>query len=157
MMPDASARALLQAELQALITALWFDIDHNGGATATDFFVPDARLRFADAEFRGHAEIAAVYAARRARGPRVSRHLVTNLHLRAVSATTVSATSAVLLFAEDGRAPRPTTSPALVADVVDDFVLLDEQWRIASRWIWNVFIEPATELAVPQTARGGRP
>ncbi|WP_331748490.1 nuclear transport factor 2 family protein [Streptomyces chartreusis] len=154
--PVRARRALLQAELSAVIAALWFDIDHNGGTAAADFFVPDGLLRFADAEFHGRAEIAAVYAARRSRGARVSRHLAANVHLRELAPTRVQATSVVLLFAQDGMPPRPTTSPVLIGDVVDQFILVNDEWRIASRWLQNMFIEPDTELAVPQTPQGGR-
>ena len=140
----------LTSELMSVLVALWYEIDHNGGAAASAFFTPDAQLRFSDAVFHGTAEIKQVYASRSARGPRVSRHIVTNLHLLEVSDTRVRAVSVLLLFGQDGQAPRPSTSPALVGDVLDEFELGPGRWLIKSRWIQNLFIEPATELAVPQ-------
>lgn len=149
-MPGTTDLALLRAELMSVLTALWYDIDHNGGGAAATFFTPNAELRFSDAVFRGTAEIERVYSNRSARGPRVSRHLVTNLHLLEVEATRIRAVSVLLLFGQDGQAPRPSTSPALVGDVSDEFELRDGRWLIRSRWIQNRFIKPTTDLAVPQ-------
>lgn len=142
--------AELSSELMTFLVALWYEIDHKSGVVASKFFAPDAELRFSDAVFRGTAEIEQVYAGRSARGPRVSRHIVANLHVLGVEAATVRATSVLLLFGEDGEAPRPTTTPAMVGDVLDEFEFCDGRWLIKSRWIQNLFIEPTTELAVPQ-------
>lgn len=142
-------RAALTQELTALVTALWYDIDHNRGRSASTFFTADADLMFSARSFRGTAEIDEVYAGRAARGARVSRHVVTNLHVVAADAERVTAVSVLVLFAEDGEAPRPTTAPALVADVTDEFVRVDGRLRIASRRIDHAFIAPTTVLAVP--------
>jgi hypothetical protein len=139
----------LHEQLWSLLTGLWFEIDHNGGTAAHRFFTPDAELRFAEAVFKGTPEIVQVYANRTARGSRVSRHVVTNLQLLDVQPTTARATSILLLFGEDGLAPRHTTTPALVGDVLDEFELHEGRWLIKSRWIQYLFIDPTTELAVP--------
>ncbi|MET9685412.1 nuclear transport factor 2 family protein [Streptomyces coeruleorubidus] len=147
---EQQERLLLREELLEIITAVWFDIDHRAGAGASAFFAPDGELRFdASRPFRGAAEIDAVYANRAARGPRVSRHVVTNLHITAVEADRVSAVSMVILFAEDGESPRPTTTPAAVGDVIDVFERHDGRWLIRSRHCQNHFIAPTTVLAVP--------
>lgn len=140
----------LRAELMSVLTGLWYEIDHNGGASAATFFTSEAELRFSNAMFQGTTEIAQVYADRSARGPRVSRHVVTNLQLLEVKTERVRAVSVLLLFGADGEPPRPSTLPAMVGDVFDEFELRDGRWLIRSRWIQNLFIGPATELAVPQ-------
>ena len=140
---------LLYERLLSLLTGLWYEIDHNGDEHAHRFFTPDAFLRFSEAVFSGTDEIVQVYANRSARGSRVSRHIVTNLHLHDVQANYVRATSTLLLFGGDGLAPRPTTTPAMVGDVVDEFELNGGRWLIKSRWIKYLFIDPSTELAVP--------
>jgi hypothetical protein len=144
-----SSRVELQSTLSTVLTAFWYEVDHNAGARASDFFTPDAQLRFEDASFVGTAEIDEVYRQRSARGPRVSRHLVTNLHLLDVEQTRVRSLSALLLFAEDGEPPRPKTSASLVADVWDEFELIDDSWLIRSRWIKNLFLASSADLAVP--------
>jgi hypothetical protein len=139
----------LREELTTLITALWHEIDHNLGADASRYFTPGAELRFEDAAFRGTAAIDAVYETRAARGPRVSRHVVGNLHLIEVGESRVRALSVLVLFAEDGEAPSSKTSPSLIADVWDEFELCDGTWLISSRWIKNMFIGSPADLAVP--------
>jgi hypothetical protein len=146
---DERYGAQLRHDLQVVLTALWHEIDHNGGLVAASFFTPDALLRFGDASFRGTEAIAAVYTARAARGSRVSRHLVTNLHLLEVSEYQVSTVSALLLFAEDGVPPRQRTAPTLMADVWDEFAFVEGRWLISSRWIQNLFLESSEDLAVP--------
>ncbi len=146
----------LYERLMSLLTGLWFEIDHHDGARAHTFFSPDATLRFSDAVFAGTEAIAQVYASRSARGSRVSRHLVTNLHLIDVQPAYVRATSSLLLFGEDGLAPRPTTTPAMIGDVHDEFAWHDDRWLIKSRWIQYLFIDPATQLAVPHDENGVR-
>jgi hypothetical protein len=139
----------LREELLGVVTALWFEIDHRNGTRASEFFTADAELRFSARIFRGTAQIDAVYASRAARGPRVSRHIVTNLHVTSAGADRASAVSAVILFADDGEAPRPTVTPAMVGDVADEFEWSGDRWLIRSRGIDNLFIAPTTALAVP--------
>lgn len=148
-------RALLHAELSMLVSALWFEIDHRNGAAAADFFTADAELTFSRRTFRGTAEIDRVYRDRAARGPRVSRHLASNLHVLRREAGAVDAVSALVLFARDGEPPVPATVPVLVADVFDRFVRpatpdrAPHGWLITSRRIESRFLLPGDVLAVP--------
>ncbi|MFB9466145.1 nuclear transport factor 2 family protein [Streptomyces cinereospinus] len=139
----------LTTHLLTLATALWFEVDHTDGTGVSAFFTADAELRFGTRSFHGSREIDHVYASRTARGPRVSRHLVTNLHVTSADTTHATAVSNLLLFAEDGEPPRSTVTPAVVSDVVDDFVLRDGSWLIRSRHITTLFAPPDIQLAVP--------
>ena len=141
----------LREELAQVVIALWYDIDHHDGVDASTYFTADAQLRFEDATFRGTAQIDEVYVTRAARGPRVSRHVVTNLHVIDADEGRARAVSTLILYAEDGSPPRPTTTPALVADVRDTFERHDGRWLIRSRHIQHQFIAAATVLAVPTT------
>lgn len=152
--------AVVHTELSMLVTALWFEIDHRGGAAASHFFTADAELTFSRRTFRGTGEIDGVYRDRAARGPRVSRHLVSNFHVVGHGTDLVEAVSVLVLHARDGTPPVPTTVPVLVADVFDRFVRvggprLDNQhgearrWLIAARRIENRFLLPGDVLAVP--------
>jgi SnoaL-like protein len=150
-----AALALLRNELSALLTALWFDIDHGNGSAASSFFTADAELTFSRRTFRGTDEIDGVYRDRAARGPRVSRHLMSNFHVLRHEADTAEAVSALVLYAQDGKPPIPATVPVLIADVFDRFVPAGEshgqtrRWLIASRRIENCFLMPGDVLAVP--------
>lgn len=147
--------ALVHTELSNLVTSLWFEIDHSDGSTASRFFTADAELTFSRRTFRGTDEINGVYSDRAARGPRVSRHLMSNLHVLRHEADLVEAVSALVLYAQDGEPPVPTTVPVLIADVFDRFVRVGEpdgraqRWLIASRRIENRFLMPGDVLAVP--------
>lgn len=139
----------VREDLHALVIALWYEIDHEDGTGAAGFFTPDASLTFERATFHGRDEIAEVYAARAQRGQRVSRHIVTNFHLTRLDAESAEATSVLLLFGQDGEAPRPTTDPTLIADVDDVYEFADGRWLVARRRLTHQFIAPTTELAVP--------
>jgi len=146
----------LHGELLVVVTALWFEIDHGDGSGASAFFTPDAELRFIDRSFLGTTEIDAVYRARTERGRRVSRHLVTNLHVVRADEASASAISALILIADDGEPPRPTTTPLMVADVVDEFVRTGDRWLISSRHVREMFRAPDSVLAVPTRAGDAR-
>jgi hypothetical protein len=139
----------LHEKLLEVVTGLWFDIDHRDGTGASGFFLPDGEVQFGERAFRGTAEIDALYAARAGRGPRVSRHVVTNLHVTGTGPGTASAISIVTLFAEDGEPPRPAVTPAMVGDVNDVFEQREGRWLIRSRRIEQLFIAPETVIAVP--------
>ncbi|MBL1111180.1 nuclear transport factor 2 family protein [Streptomyces sp. 110] len=149
------ALALVHTDLSMLVTALWFEIDHGDGSAASGFFTADAELTFSRRTFRGTDEINGVYGDRAARGPRVSRHLMSNFHVLRHETDLVEAVSALVLYAQDGEPPIPTTVPVLVADVFDRFVRAGEpdgearRWLIASRRIENRFLMPGDVLAVP--------
>jgi len=147
-----AALASPHGELLAVVTALWFEIDHGDGSGVSAFFTPEAELRFTDRSVFGTTEIDALYRARTDRGPRVSRHLVTNLHVVRADEATASAISALLLFADDGEPPRPTATPLMVGDVVDEFVRTDDRWLISSRHVRELFRAPGSVLAVPTRA-----
>lgn len=146
--------ARTHTELSMLVTALWFEIDHGDGTAAAGYFTPDAELTFSRRTFRGTGEIDGVYRARTARGPRVSRHLLSNFHVLRHETDLVDAVSVLVLHARDGQPPVPTTVPVLIADVFDRFVRVGEpsqlrRWLIASRRIENRFLSPGDVLAVP--------
>jgi|GEM_PF-1936292 len=151
----APALALAHTELSMLVTALWFEIDHGDGSAASGFFTAAAELTFSRRTFRGTDEIDGVYSDRTARGPRVSRHLMSNFHILRYQTDLAEAVSALVLYAQDGEPPIPTTAPVLVADVFDRFVRVGEpdgrggRWLIAARRIENRFLAPGDVLAVP--------
>ncbi|MFG1609227.1 hypothetical protein [Actinoplanes sp. NPDC049265] len=155
MRSSGETTALLQADLSTLITALWFEIDHGDGSAASGFFTAGADLTFSRRTFHGTAEIDAVYRDRAARGPRVSRHLASNVHIRRHETDLVDVVSALVLYAQDGEPPIAATAPVLIADVFDRFVRAEHPdqaprpWLIASRRIENRFLLPGDVLAVP--------
>jgi hypothetical protein len=139
----------LAQELHAVVVAIWYDIDQRDGSGVSAHFAPDGTLTFGGPVFTGRDEIDACYAARAGRGPRVARHVTTNLHVTDSGADSASAVSTLLLFAQDGEPPRPTVVPTMVGDVADEFVQQDGRWLIRARRIDTLFVAPETVLAVP--------
>ncbi|KAB2592590.1 MULTISPECIES: nuclear transport factor 2 family protein [Streptomyces] len=147
-----SLRRLIMISSQAvtdLSAAYWFDVDHRGAANAHRFFTADGVLGFDAARFHGPAEIEAMYAARRARGPRVSRHVASNVHVLSSTGDHAEVMSSLCLFAEDGYAPRSRTEPVSVADVRDHVVATPDGLLIVSRILTTQFLSSDAELAVP--------
>jgi 2-keto-3-deoxy-L-rhamnonate aldolase RhmA len=140
--------ASIQQELLQLVAAVWYEIDHTDGAGVSAYFTEDASLTISRAVSRGTAEIDELYATRTARGPRVSRHCVTNLHVIEAHESSASALSTLILYAEDGEAPRRRMSPVLVADVEDRFVRRNGRWLIQNRHIKTQFAPAKGGLAV---------
>jgi SnoaL-like domain len=141
----------LARTLSVVVTSVWLDVDHSDGSGVSAHFTPDATLTFLAHTVRGRPRIDELYARRAARGPRVTRHVMTNLYVRSATETTAEVLSTLCLFAEDGEPPRPSTTPAMVGDVVDHFERHDRRWLISSRHIRAAFVAPNAVLAVPTT------
>ena len=134
-----------------LLTALWFDIDHNRGINAHTFFTVDATLTFDARTFHGHNDIRGVYRARAQRATRTSRHVVTNVHVEmgAGPHAELHVTSIVSLYAADGEPPLAANSPICIADVVDKIVEQNGHMLINARRWHSLFRAPDAPLAVP--------
>ncbi len=143
--------------LEDIIVAIWYDIDHRDGSAVSRYFWPDGTILFHERLVRGRAEIAATYAARVARGPRLSRHIVSNMHLAELTRDTAKVVSTFRLYAADGHPVAPNTEPLTVNDLVDEFRRTpDGEWLIARRAMIHLFVRPDAVFAVPTTAAAGR-
>jgi uncharacterized protein (TIGR02246 family) len=147
--------AVVRAEIEALNVEFWFRVDHHNGEGVADLFCEDGVYSVPGGRNVGRAAIAQSYVMRAARGPRVSRHVHSNLRLTLRSATTASALSVLTLWARDGEAPLALTLPVSVSDVHDDYVKGDDDvWRIRHRHIVAAFVgeEPAVLPFAPDGA-----
>lgn len=127
----------LRAELEALTIEYWHDVDTHGGAAASTFYTADGVYATTLNEYRGRDAIDAFYGKRRARGARVSLHLVNNFRLDPQSTGSRAACQYILsLFAADGEGVLPSR-PAILMAVVDEVVLKqpDGSWLYESRRI----------------------
>ena len=123
-----------------------------------ELFCEDGVYSIAGGRNAGRAAIAASYVARAARGPRVSRHVHSNLRLTVDSPTRAQAVSILTLWARDGEAPLALTLPVSVSDVHDTYVKGDDDvWRIQHRHITAAFVgdEPAVLPFAPYDAEKG--
>jgi hypothetical protein len=139
--------------LEDIIIGIWYDIDHRDGSAVSRCFWPDGTLLFSERLVRGRAEIDAAYASRVTRGARLSRHVVSNIHLAELTEDTARVVSTFRLYAADGHPVAPNTEPLTVEDCVDDFRRTPGgEWLIERRAMVHLFVRPDAVFAVPTTA-----
>lgn len=148
----------LKRLFEDIIIGIWYDIDHLDGSGVSRCFWPDGTLLFSERLVRGRDGIDAAYAARVARGPRLSRHVVSNIHVAELTENTARVVSTFRLYAADGQPVAPNTEPLTVNDCIDDFRRTDDgEWLIEHRAMVHLFVRPDAVFAVPTTATRDAP
>jgi SnoaL-like domain len=133
-----------------IIIAVWYDIDVADSKNVQYYFTPDARIYFGDRVVVGREAIHEGYQQRIARGPRLSRHVISNVFVTRADESSAETTCCVRLYAGDGTAPLPNPEPISVADPPSRFVRgEDGTWLIAERRLTNLFFHPETVFAEP--------
>ena len=126
----------------------WWNVDADFGAGAELLYAEDGVCVMPTMTMRGRDEIAAGYAARQANGPRLSRHLVSNLVVDDETGH-ITARYVLSLFAVNGLAPQAADSPQAICDVVDTFVE-DGSWLVQHRELTTIFVSPTTDSVMLQ-------
>ena len=130
----------IRNEIEILNIEFWYRVDHHGGDGVAELFTEDGVYSVPGGRNVGRAAIAESYVLRTARGPRLSRHVHSNLRLTVESPSKSQGVSLLTLWARDGEAPMSLTLPVSVSDVEDDYTRGDDGvWRIAHRHITPVF------------------
>jgi uncharacterized protein (TIGR02246 family) len=128
------------ADIEALTVEFWYRVDHQNGVGVADLFTEDGVYSVANGQSAGRAAIAESYVKRAARGPRLSRHVQTNLRVTFDSPALARGLSMLTLWADDGEAPLDLKMPISVTDVIDEYVKeSDGAWRIRHRHLGQVF------------------
>lgn len=127
-------------------------LDHGDLEGFLAIFTEDADYRNGARQLKGREEIAAFFRTRAAAG-RTSRHLHSGLRLRASGPEGAEGESVWLTFAGAGPPPVADAAPAAVSDVSDVYRREDGVWRIASRRIAQIFVNPGFTPPVPPQAR----
>ncbi|WP_342659997.1 hypothetical protein Rruber_04268 [Rhodococcus ruber] len=129
-------------EIAQAVHRSWWNVDRSAGIGSELLYTEDGICVMPALTMSGRDEIARGYAARVAHGPRLSRHLVSNLVTDSRGDGQVTATYALTLFARNGVAPLALESPQAICDVTDDFVRVGSQWLIQQRVLDAVFVAP---------------
>ena len=133
-----------RATCQRLIdleSAYWYEVDHNWGRSAHEFYLPDGVFAIGEKRMHGREEIQNFYRWRQGRGERTARHVVSNFLVRTSGERHARAECILCLYAADG-APVLESKPAImIADVINDYVLNDDdRWLLQSRVLRPVFM-----------------
>jgi SnoaL-like domain len=128
------------ADVAEAVYASWRTVDHCAGIGSEAQYTEDGICAMPALVMRGRAEIARGYAARVEAGPRLSRHLVSNLIVTAHDGGRSTASYVVTLYAADGVAPQELRHPSAICDVTDEFRLVDGQWLIEHRVAQPIFV-----------------
>lgn len=130
----------LRYELEAFTIDFWHEVDIEGGAHASGWYLDDAVFATSVREYRGRAELDAFYGRRRDWTPRVSLHLVSNFRIGPDSAGRVQCHYVLSLLAADGVPVLPSQAATMVSNVEEVVVPQgDGTWRYASRRVHPVF------------------
>ena len=141
---DTRQKMIIQQEIEALAIEFWYQVDYHQGLTAHEYFVDKGIVTVAGNSMNGVAEIQEFYLSRAKRGPRVPRHLISNLHVVVESEDRVSVTSVMTLFVADGHPVFASRVPNQIADMIDTCVRgADGKWRYLSRNLIPIFQDEA--------------
>ena len=143
-------RPLVRCEIEALLAEFAWLIDHDQSERVAELFTEQGSYGRADGgRSVGREALRRAYAARADRGPRLARHLFTNLRLQFGNhPDRLTGQCVLLLFADDGQAPLPA-EVNLVADYEDEFERGDDGiWRFASRTVTHQFRHPGHKPVV---------
>lgn len=139
--------------VEGFVLRTWWNIDHEDGGGGERFFAPDGVCQMPAMTMSGRQEIADGYAARRAAGNRVSRHLVSNLLVEAPIELRVEARYTLVLHAGAGPTPLPLRLPQAVCDVVDRLIRSEDGFLIEHRRLEAVFIAEDTDSVMLRKRR----
>jgi hypothetical protein len=137
---DTAERLLIRQEIEALAIDYWYEVDIHDGLRAHEYFAADGVFTSSVKTHSGRDAIKTFYAQRKARGPRTSRHVISNLRVVVADRDHASTQWVLSLYAADGAPILPSKPPIMLADVVEELVREpDGAWRYKSRTIKAVF------------------
>lgn len=137
---SALAESHHHTEITQAVHRSWWNVDRSAGIGSELLYTEDGVCAMPALTMTGRGEIAHGYAARQANGPRLSRHLVSNLVTDTHDHTQVTATYVLTLFAGNGVAPMELDSPQAICDVTDVFARTGDSWLISHRRLDTVFV-----------------
>jgi hypothetical protein len=147
MKADDAAR--IRQEVTDRLIEYWWDVDANGARQAPGFYTDDAVYQMCDHRMEGPAAVKAYYDYRAARGPRLVRHVLTNLRAEVRAADEASVLGVLTVYAADGVPVLPSAAPILVADNRCEFVRgADGVWRFRRHEIAALF-QGGVQVLVP--------
>jgi hypothetical protein len=131
---DSTARMLATAELTALLSDYWYDVDTNWGRSAHDYYTDDALFVGPEESYQGKAKIREFYQWREKRGARTVLHVVSNFRAVFESPTQATCSWYLSLYAADGLPILPTHAPITISMMTDKCIKgADGRWLYTYR------------------------
>lgn len=131
---DSDDRLRVTAELQAMLSDFWYEVDSNWGRAAADYFTEDGVFEASARTYSGRETIDRFYRFRQDRGPRVAVHAVSNFRAVLTGPGEAVCTWYLLLYAADGAPVLPVNPPIQIALATDHCVRDDTgRWRYRHR------------------------
>jgi len=125
----------------------WYEVDHNYGMNARDFYLEDSVF----VNIRGREAIHQFYIWRKDRGERTSLHLISNFRAEFEGPKLARTYNVMSLYAADGQPVLPSEPAIQIAENFDECVLGDDgQWRYKSRKFTNIFKSPTPNTVPPK-------
>lgn len=149
-------RALETQVLSMNMIDYWFEVDMKGGAGVSQTFTEDGLFYAGPGEpLVGRAAIEKFYTWRTDRGPRVSRHVITNFRAEFTDATHATTCCVMMLYAADGKPVLPSLPPIAVCDLIDQCVKeADGKWRYSERKFIPLFLGGTPPTTPPDSITG---
>ncbi len=128
----------------------WRDVDRFDARDAADFYTPDCVYQMLDHRMEGPDAVRRYYDYRASRGPRLVRHILTNLHVEVRDPLTSWLEAVLTVHAADGEPVLPSAPPIMVADAECEFVREDDgRWRMRYHRITALFTGGVAVLTPP--------
>ncbi len=150
--PGADEVFRIQQAVRDRLIAYWRDVDRHDARQATTFYTPNCIYQMVDHRMDGPAAIQQYYDHRAARGPRLVRHVVSNLHVEVRAADCAWLEATLCVYAADGVPVLPSLPPIMVADAECEFVREGEgPWRMRLHRLIALFTGGVPVLVPPAT------
>jgi SnoaL-like domain len=160
-MPEVSAleRLTAIAACEALMYEYADRIDHGAAASVCELFTADGEWTSPTIRAAGREGLRSFFGRREAMATRITRHVVTNIHITVTAPDRASARSVAIEYRDElGPDGLVTNSaPAIVGDYEDEFHRVDGTWLfhrrdtvVAFKRAGEEFIRPAaTDVSAP--------
>ncbi|MET0455998.1 MAG: nuclear transport factor 2 family protein [Mycobacterium sp.] len=135
--------------IQALVFEFARRIDVDAAVDNELLFTEDGYFEYDGRGERGRAAIKAAYDRRRALGRRTARHVFTNLVVARGGDAIVRGSSIMMLFGADEPPPVNFAAPIVVADVADEYAVVDGTYLFGRRTIHPVFVDSGRPARLP--------
>ncbi|HRO61611.1 MAG TPA: hypothetical protein PK177_21050 [Burkholderiaceae bacterium] len=149
-MPTPEEQLRIAQAVKDRLVEYWWDVDRDGARRALEFYTEDCVYLMCEHRMEGHAAIRRYYDYRDARGPRLVRHVITNLLAQVQGPDRATVDAVLSVYAADGVPVLPTTPPIMIADNRCEFVRgTDGVWRFRLHRIIPLFRGGIEVLAPP--------